>query len=448
MPARGVFFASSRRRVTLVLLGLAGLVVPGSVTLAPIASATSAPACGPAVPDGSSLVVTCAAIGAEQVFTVPHGVTRIRVRAVGGTGGGIWGAVDGVGQGAVVTAEVPVRPDTTLYVVVGGNGASEGPATGNPGGFNGGGPGGSGSSFQNGGGGGGASDIRTCSTASGQSESCSGDALGTAADPRLVVAAGGGGLNGAGGGAGGTPDGAPGGSGGTPYFCYIRPTGGGGATQSAPGAGGVPSQRIPNCQSKFSLGGGPGAPGTAGAGGAGGGGGSDASTTYNGGGGGGGGYFGGGGGAGGFPGAGGGGGSSFATPSASNVEFGLDTTATPSVTITYARPGAVVAGSTWYSDGTKTRTGSTGAVIAAYAVGALQNVPYRLVLGTGDPLHACTTVLQVLNETIVYAGPSGLIGRVSGTLQPGLDPGTYKLCFEDSSSGNGTGTGGATFTVQ
>ena len=454
MPAWGVRFAPSRRRVTVVLFGVAGLVVPGWVTTAPIASATSAPACGPAMPDVSSVVVTCAAIGGEQAFTVPDGVTRVRVRAVGGTGGksGDVSGQETKGEGAVVTAEVPVRPGTTLYVLVGGNGAGWGPSSttaGNPGGFNGGGPGGGGPSvFRNGGGGGGASDIRTCSITPGQSDSCSDGALGTAADPRLVVAAGGGGVNGAGGGAGGTPDGAPGGLGFPALPCYTRPTGGGGATQTAPGAGGVPSQRIPNCVGKSSNGGFGGSPGTAGAGGAGGDAMADSVATYNAGGGGGGGYFGGGGGAGGFPGAGGGGGSSFAPPSASSVEFGLDTTATPSVTITYARPGAVVAGSTWYSDGTKTQAGSPGALIAAYAVGALQNVPYHLVLGTGDATHACTTVLQVLNQTIVYAGPSGLIGRVSGTLQPGLAAGTYKLCFEDSSSGNVTGTGGATFTVQ
>lgn len=108
---------------------------------------------------------------------------------------------------------------------------------------------------------------------------------------------------------------------------------------------------------------------------------------------------------------------------------------------------AVVAGSTWYSNGTKTRTGPAGTVLQAYAVGALPNVPYRLVLGTGTESQACATTVQVLNPTIVFAGPNGLIGRVSGTVQAGIAPGTYKLCFEDSSTGNSTGTGGATFTV-
>ena len=112
-----------------------------------------------------------------------------------------------------------------------------------------------------------------------------------------------------------------------------------------------------------------------------------------------------------------------------------------------AAPTAVVAGSTWYSDGTKAKSGPVGTVIQAYAVGALANVPYRLVLGTGSGTQACATTVQVLNPTVVFAGPSGVIGRVRGTVQPGIAPGTYRLCFEDSSTGNYTGTGGATFTV-
>jgi uncharacterized protein YkwD len=110
-----------------------------------------------------------------------------------------------------------------------------------------------------------------------------------------------------------------------------------------------------------------------------------------------------------------------------------------------AAPRAVVAGTTWYSNGAKQRTGPAGTVIQAYAVGALPNVPYRLVLGTGTSTQACANTVQVLNPTIVFAGPTGLLGRVSGTVQ--APPGTYKLCFEDSSTGNYTGTGGASFIV-
>ena len=112
-----------------------------------------------------------------------------------------------------------------------------------------------------------------------------------------------------------------------------------------------------------------------------------------------------------------------------------------------AGPVAIVSGNTWYSNGAKTRSGPAGTAIQAYAVGALANVPYRLVLGTGPEDKACVTTVQVINPTVVFAGANGIIGRVSGTVQAGIAPGTYKLCFEDSSTGNYTGTGGATFTV-
>ena len=44
---------------------------------------------------------------------------------------------------------------------------------------------------------------------------------------------------------------------------------------------------------------------------------------------------------------------------------------------------ATLQGSTWYTDGTKAKSGPAGTPIQAYGAGALQNVPYRLVLGTG-----------------------------------------------------------------
>ena len=109
---------------------------------------------------------------------------------------------------------------------------------------------------------------------------------------------------------------------------------------------------------------------------------------------------------------------------------------------------ATVQGSTWYSDGTKAKAGPPGTRITAYAANAFSGVPYRLVLGHGAGDKACEAPAQWINPTIVFAGPTGLIGRVTGTVPLDTLPGTYKLCFEDSSTGNVTGTGGATFTVQ
>lgn len=108
---------------------------------------------------------------------------------------------------------------------------------------------------------------------------------------------------------------------------------------------------------------------------------------------------------------------------------------------------AIVSGSTWYSDGSNAKAGPAGTRITAYAVGAFEDVPYRLVLGLGASDRACQAVAQIVNPTVVFVGPNRLIGRVTGTVPAGTLPGTYKLCFEDSSTGNFTGTGGATFTV-
>lgn len=108
---------------------------------------------------------------------------------------------------------------------------------------------------------------------------------------------------------------------------------------------------------------------------------------------------------------------------------------------------AIVQGSTWYSDGTRSKLGIPGTRIAAYGVGALADVPYRLILGVGGDGKACEAPAQWINPNIVFAGPNGLIGRVTGTVPMDTLPGTYRLCFEDSSTGNFTGTGGATFTV-
>ena len=112
----------------------------------------------------------------------------------------------------------------------------------------------------------------------------------------------------------------------------------------------------------------------------------------------------------------------------------------------------VLAGSTWYSDGTRSKSGPVGTQITARATGGLQGVPYHLVLGNdaGDPghaSHACMATVDILNPAVVFAGPSGLIGNVRGTVHATTTAGTYQLCFKDSSVNNSTGTGGATFTV-
>jgi hypothetical protein len=244
--------------------------------------------------------------GGKQTFTVPGGVTQIKVIALGGNGAS-WYSTPG-GYGGRVSATLGVTPQERLIVYVGGNGSE---ATG---GFNGGGSGGegpvgSGSSWTAAGGGG-ASDLRT--------------------DPgkrsdRILIAAGGGGAGSGSFGSGPhNPYGGEGGSrtGGSGGTCSTHCGGAGlGGTQDAGGIGGGGA----------SYGGKDGGDGTLAIGGAGGNGAvcCGYGNAAGGGGGGGGGYYGGGGGGGGGPatsysigfGGGGGGGSSYVEAGASNVRM-------------------------------------------------------------------------------------------------------------------------------
>jgi hypothetical protein len=243
--------------------------------------------------------------GAEQSFTVPAGVTSVGVVAVGGRGGAGGGSGPAGGFGARVSADLAVTPGQLLYIDVGTNGLAGSFAPvfngGGLGGFNGGGGGIAGGS------GGGASDVRA-------SPRSAGDSLSS----RVIVAAGGGGGGGGSTGAGGGAAGSPGADG---------ANGGGGAgTATSGGAGGGGGFCASPCAGQA---------GTLGDGGAGGG--TGCGMCAGGGGGGGGGLYGGGGGAStaGTSGGGGGGGSSHAATAASGVTIGVDTSGTPSITLTY-----------------------------------------------------------------------------------------------------------------
>lgn len=191
--------------------------------------------------------------GAEQLYTVPAGVSSV-VIVCKGASGAAWGTQQG-GTGARVQGSLAVTAGETLHVFVGGgglNGVSHSPGAG---GFNGGGSGGpigTQVGFSAGSGGGGASDVRQ---------------TGNALANRKIMAGGGGAPAslGGGGGGGALSATAPAGSG---------TNGGGGGTQAAGGAAGNGA-----------------AAGISGQGGTGGG-----NTIFDGGGGGGGGFFGGGGG--------------------------------------------------------------------------------------------------------------------------------------------------------
>jgi uncharacterized repeat protein (TIGR01451 family) len=252
---------------------------------------------------GTTVTCTFSSSGSEQTFATPAGVSSVHVVATGANGGTTF--IGRGGAGAQVTSDLAVTPGATLFVEVnvGGGASSGGGASG-----------------------GGESDVRTCSA----SASCG--TLGTAQDPRLIVAGGGGG-GGLGGGAGnggnaGSGNGStctPGGDG-TAGNLVQFPFSDGGGLGGGCTAGGLGG-----------IGGANGTDGTAGAGGTGGGG--------NGGGGGGAGYFGGGGGAGSDnrtgSGGGGGGGSSFG-PTGSVFAAA---SAGPSVVISYPAPDLAVTNS-------------------------------------------------------------------------------------------------------
>ena len=217
--------------------------------------------------------------GPEGTFAVPAGVASVQVVATGQGGAANFFGTAAGGAGAQVTGDLDVRAGSTLFVEV----AIGGGAAGN----------------HDAGRGGGESDVRTCSTTD---ASC--PAVGTAQDPRLIVAGGGGGsgccnLGGKGGAGGiGTNTCDPG----TDGMAASSPAGnageggkgGGCASGGAGGSGGPGGGAVA------------GGDGTASSGGTGG------NTPLGGGGGGGGaGFFGGGGGGGNLEGGGGGGGSSF-----------------------------------------------------------------------------------------------------------------------------------------
>jgi hypothetical protein len=283
-------------------LGLLSLLIGGVMLTLLVGSSA-------ATPTATTFTYT----GGEQTYSVPAGATAVTITAVGAPGGhGFNGGA--AGYGAVVTATVPLSSGTTtLYVEVGGVGASpvcDGTVYGSA--FNGGGQ------PTCGAGGGGASDVRL--------DSATSTAL-TATDSRLVVAGGGGGSAvgdscGGGGGTAGDMTASGAGDGGSgSQFCppATSTVGSDGGLGGTYGSGG----------SNFDYPGGDGGNGSLGQGGHGGG---------PQGAGGGGGYFGGGGGGAGETGAGGGAGSSFWIAGASGTSMTEDTTGTPSVSITPVFP--------------------------------------------------------------------------------------------------------------
>jgi hypothetical protein len=98
--------------------------------------------------------------GVVQTFTVPDGVTSVRIKAWGAKGGYGYPANNQGGNGGFATGLLSVTPGQVLHVYVGGMGANANTSNAAAGGFNGGGTGGIYPGDYGGGGGGGASDVR------------------------------------------------------------------------------------------------------------------------------------------------------------------------------------------------------------------------------------------------------------------------------------------------
>lgn len=319
--------------------------------------------------------------GGEQTYTIPAGVTKLRVVAIGGRGGKGADGGDNSGPkgrpGFRATADLAVPPGVTQLVVgVGQHGGDGSGTTGGDPGYGGGASGGLGTPFA-GGAGGGASDVRLCS--------------GSSCD-KLIVAPGGGG----GGGRCFAISCVPGSNGGNAGDNS-------GGTPGIPGPGGLPG--FPGVLGLGGLGA-PGNPATAGGGGGGGGGG---------------GWYGGGGGASGFQAPvplfvavdGGDGGNGSARAGAGVSNFTLEETGDePSVTISYLVESTKIT----Y---TGPSSGFTGDPVTLSA---------RLTATSGAPVPNAPLVFR-LNATETCVGTTNNNGVASCSITPDEVAGTYPLAI-------------------
>jgi uncharacterized protein YkwD len=112
--------------------------------------------------------------------------------------------------------------------------------------------------------------------------------------------------------------------------------------------------------------------------------------------------------------------------------------------VTESASNPIIAGFTWYSDGSSTKTGGVGTTVRAYATGALNGAGYQLVLATSD----CGAIVAVLNPNVRMSSNSGLIGTTAGNIPSGVPPGTYEVCFKRTSEvTSSTAAAPVTFTV-
>ena len=425
-------------------------------------------------PDSSGDMVSCGFqwTGNPQTFVVPEGVTSISMTAVGGQGGMSGaennGALNRGGYGATVSAAIAVDPGETLYVYLGSDGQSGlfGGVPGDAGGSANG-TGGSGVQYDGGigsGGGGGATIVQTCVDTDPACVAQYYSSDPNNPEPRLLVAAGGGGA-GLPGSEQGDPESPDAGDGGD---------GDGLSKSDTPGAGGNGTSALNSyCPDSVAADGGQGGtqdgPGNAddavragvlGNGGVGEGDGTLAGVDSGGGGGGG--YYGGGGGRDSSHaacGGGGGAGSSYVNP---DVAIGPPTYSTagtdeqPSLTFLFSAPTSVTS-SCATTDNVETCVYDPSAAaqeltvpkgvrqIAVTALGGQGGSGSSSAGGLGADVRAKMKV-RPHEKLIVYVGGDGLSSR-SGT-GGGLDGGSGEGVGGAGAFWNGSGGGGGASSIQ
>ena len=107
-----------------------------------------------------------------------------------------------------------------------------------------------------------------------------------------------------------------------------------------------------------------------------------------------------------------------------------------------------VIGSTFYDDGSRSKTGVSNVALSAFALGASPGVQYYLVSGTNPNApnhdgHACMEQFVTMNPAVRIPNSRGFIPTTGGTMN--RIPGEWEICFR--SHGGSTSTSAAIYTV-
>lgn len=106
-------------------------------------------------------------------------------------------------------------------------------------------------------------------------------------------------------------------------------------------------------------------------------------------------------------------------------------------------PPAVVSGATFFSDGSSSKSGPSGARVSLFATSAAAGFEYRLVSAQdGGVAQPCGAYIRPINTTARFADSQGFIAQTAGNIDRPV--GVWEICF--LAEGQAV-TGSATFTV-